>query len=157
MRYVMLSPTTILILAIFMQLFATSLNYIGMTIQKKAANSLPAIGSEAGLLASVKNFGGSKGWLFGYAINLISAFLSTAALSLAAISLIQPLYGFGLIVLVIFSRFYLKEEITRIDVFGVCLGILGVIVIGILAKPQDGLFYVDLISLYGAAKLVFQN
>jgi len=44
-----------LVIAIFLQLFSTSVNNIGMTIQKKAANEMPRINEEAGIFRSIKN------------------------------------------------------------------------------------------------------
>lgn len=136
------------VLAIFLQLLATSLNYIGMTVQKKAATHLPGIGSEMGLITSIKTFVSKKGWIFGYFLNAASTLLNAAALALAALSLIQPLYGFGLIVLVIFSHFYLKEEITKMDLLGIFLGIVGIVLIGLITKPYTGFSYQALINLY---------
>ena len=134
-----------LLWAIIAQLCSTSLNFIGMTIQKKAANDLPTIGSEAGIWQSVKNFLKNKEWILGYGLNFASVILNSVALALAAISIIQPLYGFGLIVLVIFSHFYLKEKITPIDIVGVVIGIAGIVVIGITAVQPDLLSYTDLL------------
>ncbi len=134
-----------LLWAIIAQLCATSLNFIGMTIQKKAANELPKIGLEAGLLKSVKNFLLNKEWIIGYGLNGVSVLLNSLALALAAISIIQPLFGFGLIVLVVFSHFYLKEKITQIDIIGVLIGITGLIVIGLTAVQPDQLLYTDLL------------
>lgn len=137
-----------LLWAIIAQLCATSLNFIGMTIQKKAANELPKIGLEAGLIKSVKNFLLNKEWIFGYVLNSISVILNSVALALAALSIIQPLYGFGLIVLVVFSHFYLKEKITRIDIIGVLIGIGGIIVIGLTAVQPETLSYTDLLTKF---------
>ncbi len=134
-----------LLWAIIAQLCATSLNFMGMTIQKKAANDLPKIGLEAGLIKSAKNFLSNKEWIFGFGLNYASVLLNSVALALAAISIIQPLYGFGLIVLVIFSHFYLKEKITRIDIIGVLIGIVGIIVIGLTAVQPETLSYTDLL------------
>ncbi|MHA1155564.1 MAG: DMT family transporter [Candidatus Heimdallarchaeota archaeon] len=137
-----------LLWAIIAQLCSTSLNYIGMTIQKKAANELPKIGLEAGLIKSVKNFLLKKEWILGYGLNGISVILNAIALALAAMSIIQPLYGFGLIVLVIFSHFYLKEKITRIDILGVLIGIAGIITIGLTAVQPETLSYTDLLTKF---------
>ena len=99
---------SILILAIFLQLISTSVNYIGMTIQKKAATKIPKIGPETGYRRSLKNLIINKAWVFGLGLNASSTFFAAGAFALASITIIQPLYGFGLIVLVIFIRFYLK-------------------------------------------------
>ncbi|MHA1355512.1 MAG: DMT family transporter, partial [Candidatus Heimdallarchaeota archaeon] len=52
-----------------------------------------------------------------------------------------PIYGFGLIVLVAFTHYYLKEKINRMDIVGVILGIIGIVIIGVTAKVQDPLSY----------------
>jgi len=130
-----------LVLAIFLQLFSTSVNNIGMTIQKKAANEIPRINEEAGIFRSIKNMITSKAWMFGLLINVVSTFLAAGSLALASISLIQPIYGFGLIVLVAFTHYYLKEKINRMDIVGVILGIIGIVIIGVTAKVQDPLSY----------------
>jgi hypothetical protein len=139
--------------AIFLQLLSTSLNYIGMTLQKKAADSLPALRSEIPFGKAIKNFLTNKAWIFGYILNVISVLVSTAALGLASLSLVQPFYGFGLIVLAIFAHFYLKEEITRIDIIGILFGMVGIIVIGISAEAHEVIsfyqLYTKLVALKG--------
>ena len=137
-----------LLWAILAQLASTSFNFIGMTIQKKAANNLPLIGEEAGFLKSIKNFAQNKEWVFGFFLNFISVILSAVSFALAAISIVQPFYGFGLIVLVIFTHFYLKEKITKIDIIGVIIGIVGIIVIGISAVPSEQLLYTNLLEKF---------
>jgi multidrug transporter EmrE-like cation transporter len=44
---------------------------------------------------------------------------------------IAPLEGFGLIVLLVFSYFVLKEKINKIEIVGACLIIIGIILINI--------------------------
>jgi len=132
---------SMLVLAIFLQLFSTSVNNIGMTIQKKAANEIPSITKEVGIFGSIKNMITNKSWMFGLLLNVSSTFLAAGSLALASISLIQPIYGFGLVVLVIFTHYYLKEKITKMDIVGVVLGIIGIIIIGVTAKVQDPLSY----------------
>ena len=139
---------SILILAIFLQLISTSVNYIGMTIQKKAATKIPKIGPETGYRRSLKNLIINKAWVFGLGLNASSTFFAAGAFALASITIIQPLYGFGLIVLVIFIRFYLKEKITRLDIFGVLFGVIGIVVIGITAKSLPVVSYTDLLDLF---------
>ncbi|MHA1125097.1 MAG: DMT family transporter [Candidatus Heimdallarchaeota archaeon] len=148
-----------LVLAIFLQLFSTSVNNIGMTIQKKAANEMPRINEEAGIFRSIKNMITSKAWMFGLLLNVSSTFLAAGSLYLASISFIQPIYGFGLIVLVAFTHYYLKEKITKIDIVGVVLGIIGIVIIGITAlfvPVQNPLTYDQLLSkLIDTSGIVF--
>ncbi|MHA1211473.1 MAG: DMT family transporter [Candidatus Heimdallarchaeota archaeon] len=137
-----------LILAIFLQLISASVNFIGMTIQKKAATKIPEISKETGFLKSIKNMLFNKAWMFGLALNSSSTLFAAGAFALASISVIQPLYGFGLIVLVIFIHFYLKERITRLDILGVIFGIAGIVIIGIIASPTEALDYTGMRDMF---------
>ncbi|MGC9778710.1 MAG: hypothetical protein HZR80_05665 [Candidatus Heimdallarchaeota archaeon] len=142
------ASTASLIIAIFLQLISASVNYIGMTIQKKVATKIPKIGTETGLLKSVKNMLLNKAWVLGLSLNASSTFFAAGAFALASITIIQPLYGFGLIILVIFTRFYLKEKITRLDIFGVIIGIAGIVVIGVTAKSLPELPYLEMLEMF---------
>jgi len=64
-------------------------------------------------------------WIFGTVLTTIYMFIQWAALLFAPINLIAPLEGIGLIILLIFSYKVLKENITRIEVIGVILIIVG--------------------------------
>jgi drug/metabolite transporter (DMT)-like permease len=150
-------PTLQIALAICLQLVATSLNFIGMTIQKKAVEQIPPIASaKSKLRSSLVNIIKRKEWLFGYFLNGSSTLLTTIALALASISLIQPFYGFGLIVLVIFSRFYLQEKITTIDIIGILIGIVGIAVLGAFSSNTEVVSYSNLVSLFlGTSGVIF--
>jgi len=143
-----LGSISILVLAISLQLIAASVNFIGMTIQKKAATEMPLIANEVGLFASIKNMLTNKAWIFGFLLNSSSTIFAAGAFALASITVLQPLYGFGLIVLVIFIHFYLKEKINRLDILGVSLGIVGIIIIGVTAKALEQISYQSLITLF---------
>jgi hypothetical protein len=151
-----LSETSGLILAIFLQLISASVNYIGMTIQKKAATEMPKFLNETGFFKSIKNMIVNKAWILGLLLNSSSTFFAAGSFALASIAIIQPLYGFGLIVLVIFIHFYLKERVTRLDVLGVLFGISGIVVIGVSAKALPEIPYQDLLDKFlGIRGIIF--
>ena len=151
-----LSETSGLLLAIFLQLISASVNYIGMTIQKKAAMEMPRFCKEIGLFKSIKNMILNKAWIFGLLLNSSSTLFAAGSFALASITIIQPLYGFGLIVLVVFIHFYLKERITKLDVLGVLFGISGIVVIGVTAKVLPEIPYLELLYKFiGIRGIVF--
>ena len=76
-------------------------------------------------------------WIFGTILTSIYMFIQWAALFFAPINLIAPLEGIGLIVLLIFSYYVLKEKITNIEIVGVVLIIAGTVVIT-LFNPNTG-------------------
>ena len=117
------------ILGIIIMLISTSIMNIGMVIQKQAVDKLPPFQSQS-LKENLKAILASPLWILGWVMTTSGVVLNMIALGLADISLIQPLIGFGLIVLVIFSRFYLKESITKVMLAGIGISVIGVIMIG---------------------------
>jgi len=76
-------------------------------------------------------------WIFGTILTSIYMFIQWAALFFAPINLIAPLEGIGLVVLLIFSYYVLKEKITNIEIIGVVLIIVGTVIIT-LFNPNTG-------------------
>ena len=76
-------------------------------------------------------------WFVGLSMTVSFMFIQWAALIYAPINLIAPLEGIGLIVLMIFSYYVIKEEIQRIQIIGVILIIFGTIFIT-LFNPNTG-------------------
>jgi drug/metabolite transporter (DMT)-like permease len=76
-------------------------------------------------------------WIFGTILTSLYMFIQWAALFFAPINLIAPLEGIGLVVLLIFSYYVLKEQITKIEIVGVICIIAGTVVIT-LFNPNTG-------------------
>jgi drug/metabolite transporter (DMT)-like permease len=76
-------------------------------------------------------------WFVGLAMTVSFMFIHWAALIFAPINLIAPLEGLGLIVLMVFSYYVIKEDIQRIQIIGVILIIFGTIFIT-LFNPNTG-------------------
>jgi uncharacterized membrane protein len=68
-------------------------------------------------------------WIFGSFLAIIYMFIQWIALFFAPINIIAPLEGVGLIILILFSYFVLNEDITKTEIFGIVLIILGVILV----------------------------
>lgn len=66
-------------------------------------------------------------WIFGTVLTALFMFIHWGALSFAPINLIAPLEGTGLVALVFFSYYILKESITKTEISGVVLIIFGTI------------------------------
>ncbi|MFW9924059.1 MAG: DMT family transporter [Candidatus Thorarchaeota archaeon] len=120
----------IYILAIFLGILSYSLLNVGMGLQKKAAAELPKI-DKTGVGKNFKNFFTNKTWLIGFSMVQIQWIFLTLALDLAPISVITPLMSVGMVTLVIFSYFYLKEKISRIEIIGIIAIIIGIVILGI--------------------------
>ncbi len=68
-------------------------------------------------------------WILGLILTTAHMFIQWIALLFAPINIIAPLEAFGLIILVIFSYQVLKEKISKIEIFGIFLIIIGTILI----------------------------
>ena len=68
-------------------------------------------------------------WIFGTILTAIYLFIQWLALFFAPINIIAPLEGIGLITLIIFSYYVLKEDITQKEIIGIALIIIGTVFI----------------------------
>ncbi|KAM1234518.1 hypothetical protein ACFX2J_004085 [Malus domestica] len=78
----------------------------------------------------------NKAWLIGFLMDIFGALLMLRALSLAPVSVIQPVSGCGLAILSIFSHFYLKEMMNDVDWMGITLAGIGTIGVGAGGEEQ---------------------
>jgi len=139
-----------LVLAICLGLLAFAILNIGLVLEKKGADSLPAI-EDTSAWGNIKNFLGCKPWLIGFILTNVQWFIYFIAVSLAPLSVIAPLLGFGLVVLTIFSHFYLHEKIMRVELMGIGVIIVGIVLIGVTALPETNKYSIEeMFSLFGA-------
>lgn len=123
------------ILGVLIMLVATSMTNVGAVLQKKAVEGLPPFDRRP-LLESVRAVLRTPLWLGGWLMTTAAIVANMVALGLADISVIQPLNGFGLVVLALFSRAYLGERLTRGTLVGIGLVIAGVVIVGVSAPPS---------------------
>ncbi|GAB2301342.1 hypothetical protein Dimus_035371 [Dionaea muscipula] len=84
----------------------------------------------------LKAYASNKPWVLGFFMDIGGAILMLRALSLAPVSIIQPVSGCGLAVLSIFSHFYLKERMNIIDWMGIAFAGIGTIGVGAGGEEQ---------------------
>lgn len=122
--------------------FSTTSMNIGTVIQKAAVDDLPPMEQES-LKSNVKGVLMNKRWVFGWVMTTLAMLLNMIALGYADITVIQPLIGFGLVVLVVFSHYYLKEDVSRREIIGIAIAIVGVIILGLAASESQEFGSVD--------------
>ncbi|PHU13980.1 putative magnesium transporter NIPA9 [Capsicum chinense] len=120
--------------SIFLTVAATAGNNIGKVLQKKGTLILPPLSFK---LKVIKAYAFNKAWIFGLLMDLFGAVLMLRALSLAPVSVIQPVSGCGLAILSVFSHFYLKEIMNVIDWIGITLAGIGTIAVGAGGEEQQ--------------------
>jgi len=117
------------VLGVALMLLSTSMMNVGAVLQKKAVDALPPFDATP-LLDSVKAVLRTPVWLLGWGMATFAIVLNMVALGLADISVIQPLNGFGLVVLVLASRLLLGERLDAMAAAGVALVVAGVAAVG---------------------------
>ncbi|CAM8892317.1 hypothetical protein QQ045_027171 [Rhodiola kirilowii] len=120
--------------AICLTLAATAGNNIGKVLQKKGTVVLPPLSFK---LKVIRAYAFNKLWAVGFVMDILGALLMLRALSLAPVSVIQPVSGCGLAILSVFSHFYLKEVMNIVDWLGIVLAGIGTIGVGAGGEEQD--------------------
>ncbi|KAK4760104.1 hypothetical protein SAY87_023235 [Trapa incisa] len=120
--------------SIILTLAATAGNNIGKVLQKKGTMILPPLSFK---LKIVKTYAMNRTWAIGFMMDMGGAILMLRALSLAPVSVIQPVSGCGLAILSVFSHFYLKEAMNAIDWMGITLAGIGTIGVGAGGEEQE--------------------
>ncbi|KAL8167869.1 hypothetical protein V2J09_009368, partial [Rumex salicifolius] len=85
----------------------------------------------------IKAYASNRIWFLGFLMDIFGAILMLRALSLAPVSVIQPVSGCGLAILSVFSHFYLKELMNAVDWVAIVLAGIGTIGIGAGGEEQE--------------------
>jgi uncharacterized membrane protein len=128
--------------SIVLAIVAYSLLNIGLVLEKKGAAELPGIES-AGAAGSIRNFLKNRTWLIGFILTNVQMVPLWMAMGLGSISLVAPMMGVGMVVLVVFSVFYLKEPINAVMLAGIALTIAGIAVLGAINPGRETLLTFD--------------
>lgn len=131
-----------IILSIFLAILAYSMLNIGMALEKKGAAELPFIEKQS-FFQNIRNFLKNKPWLIGFILTNVQWIFFLVALEYGSLSLVTPMMGVGLVVLVIFSYFYLKENISKLEIFGIIFIIIGVVILGATNPNEETLYTLD--------------
>ena len=91
-------------------LLAMSLFNLAPVLQKSALNRLPPL-TFSNVWKSALSLLKDKRWMLGFAVGCLGLLPYAAALRLVGVAVVQPLYGFGFIVLVTVSRLILHEKL----------------------------------------------
>ena len=124
---------------------------LGYSFQKKGAQKLRDV--QFGLRTLVYYLK-TRLWVLGIFTSFAGTGLTIFALRIGPISTVQPLLGCGLIFLMLFSRFYLKEHISGFEYAALFLVITGVVFMGLSTSATEisEVFY-DPRRLFGYAAL----
>ncbi|MFA6172555.1 MAG: hypothetical protein WC334_05175 [Kiritimatiellales bacterium] len=100
---------------IVLALLAMSLFSLAPVLQKSALDRLPPLtfrlGRHSNVWKSILSLLKDRRWMLGFAVGCLGLLPYAAALRLVGVAVVQPLYGFGFIVLMTVSRFMLHEKL----------------------------------------------
>ena len=83
----------------------SSVSQIGKGLQKLGVDTLPELTLTT---RTIKKYLGARTWLLGVGLDVCGALIGFAALSMLPVSVAQPIFANGLVMLALFSYFYLK-------------------------------------------------
>jgi uncharacterized membrane protein len=122
--------------AIGLALIATCCYQVGTVMQKLGADRMPRIGLGGGQRGVVRAFVRSRIWLGGLAVSVAGWVLFLKAIANAPVSIVQPVLGFGLCLLALFSVVFLHEQLRPLEWLGVGLMVGGIVLLGISCMHQ---------------------
>jgi drug/metabolite transporter (DMT)-like permease len=99
-------------LAIVVALFATCAYNVGLVLEKRALTALPPIDARH-VLKLVAVLMTAPAWLAGFALMVCGFGLQVLALTLAPVSVVQPVLASGIVILLVLSRIVLRERLGR--------------------------------------------
>ena len=123
--------------AIVFAILATACFQSGLVLQKVGADRLPRLGLSVRQGSVYLAFMRSPIWLAGIAIQTVGWVLMLKALANAPVSVIQPVLGFGLALLALFSAAFLNERLSRLESGGLVLMVAGLVLLGVSAARQE--------------------
>ena len=143
-------------LAILLGSLAYAMLNIGLAIQKKGAAQLPDIENQ-GFFKNLKNFLTNKYWLIGFLLVNLQIIPFSIALNIGDLSVVTPMMGVGLVALVLFSVFYLKEKITVKEIVAIVIIIAGVAILGATSVSESTDYLLDDITnlLLNTGSIIF--
>ena len=116
---------------------ATTSYNVGLIFEKRALRRLPAIDARhaIGLLRTVLL---DSAWVIGFALMACGLGLQVVALTLAPISVVQPVLGSGVVILVVLSAVVLRERLGRLELGCVAAVVVAIAAIALSAEGGSG-------------------
>ena len=124
-------------LAVIVALLATTAYHCGLILEKRALARLPAIDARHALRL-LRILLTAPAWLAGFGLMLCGFALQVVALTLAPVSVVQPVLGSGVVILLVLSRIVLRETLKRLELVCVLAMAAAIVVIALSATGAAG-------------------
>ena len=128
---------TMTLFAVLVVALAASCINVGKALQKEGTKRLPRFSMDRRVITTYFN---DATWSSGMGVDVCGGLLMVCAISIAPVSLVQPVAAGGVAVLAVFSHFRLNEKLENKAWAGVCATVVGTVGIGYTAEeqPPDG-------------------
>jgi drug/metabolite transporter (DMT)-like permease len=124
-------------LAVVVALLATTAYHLGLVLEKRALRRLPPVDARHALRL-LRVLLAAPAWLAGFALMLCGFGLQIVALTLAPVSVVQPVLGSGIVVLLVLSRLVLRERLGRVELACVLAMAAAIVAIALSAIGSAG-------------------
>jgi uncharacterized membrane protein len=114
-------------LAITLTLIGSVLKIFGFVFEKKGQNLIP---QDVHGLNRIFRSAKTPIWDLGFLVAISTFPLTIISINAGYLSVLMPLYNFGILVLVLLGIVYLKEKVTRNEFIGIAILIVGVVMLG---------------------------
>ena len=114
--------------------FLSQLSSIGKGLQKVGVRSLPELSPRPRVLWQ---YATNPTWRTGLLLDIGGALFGLAALTIVPISVAQPIFCNGLVLLALYSHFYLKENLRRREWISIFLCFAGTLMLAATLVPRD--------------------
>ncbi|MGI9008305.1 MAG: DMT family transporter [Streptosporangiaceae bacterium] len=123
--------------AIVVALLATTAYHLGLILEKRALARLPAIDARHAVRL-LRTLLTAPAWLAGFALMLCGFGLQVVALSRAPVSVVQPVLGSGIVILLVLSMVVLRETLGRLELACVLAMTVAIVLIALSAVGASG-------------------
>jgi drug/metabolite transporter (DMT)-like permease len=124
-------------LAVVVALAATTAYHLGLIVEKRALGQLPAIDARHAL-RMLRILLTAPAWLAGFGLMLCGFGLQVVALTHAPVSVVQPILGSGIVMLLVLSRVVLRERLGRLELICVLAMAAAIVVLALSATGSAG-------------------
>jgi drug/metabolite transporter (DMT)-like permease len=124
-------------LGIAVAALATTSYNVGLIVEKRALGRMPAIDARHAV-SLVRTVLLNPLWLGGFALMLCGFGLQVVALMLAPVSVVQPVLGSGVVILVLLSSLVLRERLGRVELGCVLAVAVAIAAIALSAAGSAG-------------------
>ena len=112
--------------------FLAQISQIGKGLQKEAAAGMPPLSGK-----TVGQYFTNAAWLRGIGLDCTGAIIGLVALGMLPISIAQPIFCNGLVLLALFAHFYLKERLAGLEWAAVALCFVGTLLLAFTLSPTN--------------------